>query len=149
MGLLENNLDTTNEGILASDVNSFQAMGANVNLNFNVDLNKIFEGLINGDRERGAFVKSLLDTIASATNGAANIMIFNRQQDCDFNPDYRRAIYAEKDYKGILYGAWAFCGGERFVNKGDGGWINWGFYGDWDRDGNTVQFHNRDSCVKE
>ena len=75
-------------------------------------------------------------------------MIFNRSIEDEFNPDWEKTSYGESMYAGIRYGAWVFCGGHKFVNKGDGGWINWGFYGRFDRDGNTVYFKQRSNCIK-
>ncbi len=148
-GLLKNKIGNA-EGISA-DVIKDSGGGVGASVNVNIDVLGIINAVVNAindKRDREAFVKSLLDQLTSQTNGQANIMIFNRQQNCDFNPDYTRASYGQAGFNDVIYGAWVFCGGEKFVNQGDGGWINWGFYGVFDRNDKTVQFKERSSCQK-
>ncbi len=149
VSLLENKIGN-DEGI-SSDVISPSPESFGVGVSISIDVMQVIDAVARaiGDKaDREAFVKSLLDQLASMTNGQANIMIFNREQNCEFNPDYNRTSYGQSVFNGIIYGAWVFCGGERFVNQGDGGWINWGFYGSFDREGNTVQFRERSDCQK-
>jgi hypothetical protein len=43
---------------------------------------------------------------------------------------------------GTPYGIFLFCSGD-FHLKGDGGWINWGFIGTYERNGPDVRFSSR------
>ncbi len=55
--------------------------------------------------------------------------VFNMRQEYDFStPPTADAKFQQVDYDGIPFGIWAFKDGT-FINKGDGGWINWGFKG--------------------
>jgi hypothetical protein len=131
------------------------AFSGSVNVNINIDvvglIRLIADGIGNDSiDDRRAFVRSLLDRISSETNGEANVMIFNRRQSDQFNPNWATTTYGESDFKGILYGAWIFCGAETFVSEGEYGWENWGFYGvyDYDKPNKTVRFQQRQNCTK-
>lgn len=119
-------------------------VGLNLNIDVNALINSIADAInnaIHGNQERGAFVKTLLETVTNSVRGSHNIMIFNMQQNFDFNPDWQWTWFSSQSYQGIQFGIWVFRGPIRFVNQGDGGWINWGFYGSFNRNGNTVDFN--------
>jgi hypothetical protein len=119
-------------------------VGINLDIDVNARITSITDAInaaINGNQEREAFVKTLLETVTSNINGSHNIMIFNMQQGFDFNPDWQWTWFTSDSYQGIVFGIWVFRGPTQFVNQGDGGWINWGFYGSFNRDGGTVVFN--------
>ena len=124
------------------------AAAFDVGLNLNIDVNALINSIanainnaINGNQEREAFVKTLLETVTSSIQGNHNIMIFNMQQNFDFNPDWQWTWFDSQSYQGIQFGIWVFRGPIRFTNQGDGGWINWGFYGSFNRNGGVVDFN--------
>lgn len=64
--------------------------------------------------------------------GRRNVMVFNLQQRYSHNlvgDDFRRA-----SCNGVPFGVWTFRSGT-FVNRGDGGFINWTFIGNFRRTG--------------
>lgn len=105
---------------------------------------------------REGFVKGLLEMLTNHTGGNYNIMIFDVKGKNAFGDPWFVHPYTAnlKDvaYQGDIeyndatsredqtYRIWIFSGGGSFTNHGDGGWINWGFYGLWDRNGSTVDF---------
>ena len=130
--------ERANEQMEAQETKGF---GGSVNLN--IDVNQLLSSIgsaLNGVNEREAFVRTLLETVISYTRGRWNVMVFNMQQSFDFNPDYEWTWFDSRTCNGIQYGFWVFRGPVRFVNQGDGGWINWGFYGLFNRDGGIVDF---------
>ncbi|MFF8104411.1 RICIN domain-containing protein [Streptomyces sp. NPDC016640] len=106
---------------------------------------------------REGFVKGLLEMLTNHTGGNYNIMIFDVKGKNAFGDPWFVNHYTENlrdvvfqgdiDYNDATsredqtYHIWVFSGGGSFTNQGDGGWINWGFYGLWDRNGSTVNFH--------
>eukprot|EP00168_Porphyra_purpurea_P009778 TRINITY_DN2399_c0_g1_i1.p1 TRINITY_DN2399_c0_g1~~TRINITY_DN2399_c0_g1_i1.p1 ORF type:complete len:181 (-),score=72.57 TRINITY_DN2399_c0_g1_i1:328-870(-) len=122
-----------------------------VNLNFNVDVNalgKSVAGLFRGARDRGAAVQSARDTVAyyRQKNGRRiiddyNVMVFNRQ--VKYSARLKGiAYYKSFKYSGITYGIWVFRSGT-WINRGDGGFINWAFIGKFKRSGKTVTFSRK------
>ncbi|MFF5426336.1 MULTISPECIES: RICIN domain-containing protein [unclassified Streptomyces] len=105
---------------------------------------------------RENFVKGLLEMLTNHTGGNYNIMIFDIKgknafgdpwfvnhyteslQDVAFQGDVE--YHDETSREDQTYRIWIFSGGGSFTNHGDGGWINWGFYGLWDRNGSTIEF---------
>ncbi len=98
-------------------------------------------GAVQAANGREAFVKDTLERMVSQTRGQYNVMVFNLGQGFEFNPDFSKTYYTSVNYNGTIYGIWIFRGPVHFQNKGDGGWINWGMYGSFQRDGNSVQFN--------
>jgi hypothetical protein len=91
-------------------------------------------------KNREAVIKNLLETMKFQTHGAYNILIFNLQQNYEWRQlPTDQVHYQSADFDGITFGIWAFRAGE-FVNGGDGGFINWAFYGTFKRDGNRLSF---------
>jgi hypothetical protein len=114
----------------------------------NLDLNKAVNDIastITSQRDRGAWVRALLEQLKSQTQGRLNIVVFNMQQGFDFNPPPGTFKFTQATFDGglsgkITYGIWAFSSGVTFTNKGDGGFINWAFYGVFTRNGGVVTF---------
>ena len=114
----------------------------------NLDLNKAAADAsfaITSQRDRGAWVRALLEDLKSKTKGKLNIMVFNMQQGFVFNPPPGTSKFTKATFKGglggnITYGIWAFSSGTTFTNQGDGGFINWAFYGAFTRNGGVVTF---------
>jgi hypothetical protein len=122
---------------------SKQAMvKGSVNFNVHLDVFSIGNGISNAiitSQNRPGFVKNLMHT-ASFQLPNYNVMVFNLSQ--EYEPRlkgivfYGSAVYQRR----ITFGIWAFESGE-FINKGDGGWINWAFTGNFERNGGYVKFH--------
>jgi hypothetical protein len=116
-----------------------------------LDLNKTVSdiaGTISSVNNREAWVKTLMETVVSKTQGRWNVMVFNMQQSFVFNPPPGAFKFTQATFKGglggnITYGVWVFHSATTFQNKGDGGFINWAFYGVWTRNGGTVAFADR------
>jgi hypothetical protein len=112
------------------------------------DLNKAIDeivGAINAEKNREAWVRALLEQTRSRTKGKVNVMVFNLQQSFEFNPPNGTFKFKQATFDGgaggkITYGVWIFHSPGVFKNKGDGGFINWAFYGSFHRDGGTVTF---------
>jgi hypothetical protein len=127
---------------------SVRDSGVDVGVNLNIDINALINSIagaidnaIHGNQERSAFVQTLLETVTSNIRGSHNIMVFNMQQGFGFNPDWNSTWFSSQNYQGIQFGIWVFRGPVQFVNQGDGGWINWGFFGSFNRNGGTVDFN--------
>ncbi|MEH2366456.1 hypothetical protein [Nostoc sp.] len=94
---------------------------------------------VNASQNREGFVKGLMEEAYFKADQKYNVMVFNLSQNYDENFNGVQ-LFAKADYNGVIYGIWAFENGE-FTNQGDGGWINWAFKGNFDRDGSHVKFH--------
>lgn len=88
---------------------------------------------------RGAFVQEAVNKAFDAAGGRHNVMLFNLSQNYDERLRGKR-LYANVQWGNIYYGLWISESGE-FTNNGDGGWINWGFKGWFDRNGGHITFH--------
>ena len=128
---------------------SAEDSGVDVGVDLDIDVNALINSIvgwvndaIHGNAEREAFVKTMLETVTSSISGKHNIMIFNMQQGFGFNPDWTSTWFTSQNYQGIQFGIWVFRGPVQFVNQGDGGWINWGFFGSFNRNGGTVDFNS-------
>ena len=116
-----------------------------------MDLNKAVTAIskiIGATKDRGAWVKALLEQTKSKTRGNYNVMVFNMQQNYEFNPPPNTFKFVQVPFRGglggdITYGVWVFRSGGVFKNQGDGGFINWAFYGHSARNGGTVTFPER------
>jgi hypothetical protein len=117
------------------------------NLNVNVDLNKAVDDIskaIASAKDRGAWVRGMGEQLRAKYGAQYNVMLFNMQQDYDFNPGPPGTYkFVQKSYSNITYGIWVFRSAAVFKNKGDGGYINWSFSGAYTRNGGTVTFAAR------
>lgn len=139
--------NTANEVIQLVNQNKSQgqniriARSANANLDVSVDvlgITNLVVSSIKSSRDRGGFVKNLMNTAFYAAGERYNVMVFNLSQ--DYVENFRGVkFYASAVYDGITFGIWVFESGE-FINKGDGGWINWAFSGWFDRNDKYVRF---------
>ncbi|MGA4879319.1 stress protein [Streptomyces lydicamycinicus] len=119
------------------------SVGANANLNMNVDVlgiaNKI-ESSIKTAQNREGFVKSFMESAFYAAGGKYNVMVHNLSQPYE---DHFNGVqsFGTATYDGVVYGIWVFEDGE-FTNQGDGGYINWAFRGIFERpdNGGYVKF---------
>ncbi|MFF3652609.1 stress protein [Streptomyces sp. NPDC002181] len=88
---------------------------------------------------RGGFVQEAVDKAFKAAGSRHNVMLFNLSH--NYNDKFRGTkVYANVQWGNIHYGLWIFESGE-FTNEGDGGWINWGFVGWYERNGGHVKFN--------
>lgn len=106
-----------------------------------IELKREINELVHKAENRSGFVKGLMEsTVLEAKKRGGNVMVFNLSQ--EYETDIRNtAVFFDKvEYDGIFYGIWIFDKGT-FKNKGNAGWMNWAFYGNFTRDGKTVTFH--------
>lgn len=115
-----------------------------VGLNVDVDVLGIADRIAsaaNGNSDRSGFVKGLMESASHQAGDKYNVMVFN------LGNDYERSLngiqfFASTPYQNLTFGIWIFEDGE-FINKGDGGWINWAFSGVFDRNDKHVEFKKR------
>jgi hypothetical protein len=88
---------------------------------------------------RDEFVRKAIDAAFNAIGKNHNVMLFNLSQAYEARIP-TTLVYATVEFQHIFYGLWVFDDGE-FTNKGDGGYLNWGFVGVFDRNGGHVVFH--------
>ncbi|BAY84675.1 stress response protein YvgO [Calothrix parasitica NIES-267] len=108
------------------------------------ELTKLYNTIIDdistiGNRD--ACVKAILETASSRVGKTGNVMVFNLSQ--DYKKNLKNWTFNQFRCAGTRYGLWTFTSGT-FINKGDGGYINWGFSGKYRRtgtDGKTVKFY--------
>src|SRR5262245_43002476 len=86
---------------------SSASKGAGASLDATLDLNKIVDdiaGTITANKNREAWVKALLEKTMSRTGGKYNVMVFNLQQNYEFNPPAGTSKFARATFKGGLSG---------------------------------------------
>ncbi|GGZ52371.1 hypothetical protein GCM10010371_09780 [Streptomyces subrutilus] len=89
------------------------------------------------EKQRPEFVHRQLDETMKAYP-AHNVMIINDK--LDYSLDLRGVVANARVTQGsATYRVLAFTSGT-IVNRGDGGWSNWGFGGWFTRNGNSVTF---------
>lgn len=137
------NMTSKNHPSFATDrVLLDNSLSREVSVNFEFDVLGIasaIAGAISSSENRDAFVKNLSYTAFYGAQSRYNVMVFNLNIDHDYSLQGVYA-YGSANYDGIVFGIWVFEEGW-FVNKGDGGYINWAFIGWFDRDGGSVTFH--------
>jgi hypothetical protein len=97
--------------------------------------------------DRAKFVQDLMNASFTAAGSRYNVMIFKT------NITHRKQLNGLK-FEAVTmiatgawipwpheYNIWVFQDGD-FTNQGDGGWINWGFKGWFERNGGYVLFRN-------
>jgi hypothetical protein len=93
-------------------------------------------------KNRHGFVRQVMEVAAAPVQGKYNVLVFNTSQPYENRlGGVQRAIPV--NYAGVPYVVWIFKNGT-FVNKGDGGYINWAFKGNFKRSGkqgHTVNFY--------
>ncbi|MCH0542555.1 stress protein [Streptomyces sp. MUM 203J] len=131
------------EGVSAPAVEAAEAGDKKVSVKVAMDQlgagNRIadaLKGIKTGDR--GHFVREAVNRAFSAAGGRHNVMLMNLSQGYKERLRGKR-LYANVQWGNIYYGLWIAESGE-FTNEGDGGWINWGFKGWFDRNGGHVKF---------
>lgn len=85
--------------------------------------------------DRAAFVKNLAKAAFYSVGGKYNVMVFNLEQPHSDGRLKGVQLYKSQKWGGTTYGIWVFERGT-FINKGDGGYINWAFKGSFNRKGN-------------
>lgn len=108
--------------------------------------------------DRGPFVEEKLKEISASNkvNGkAANVLIFNMQQQFQWLDPSKPSSELPKEkapvktgefkINNVQYHYWVFETAAIFKNLGDGGWVNWGFSGFYERqtDERIVKFSAR------
>ena len=95
-------------------------------------------------QNRAGFVKQVMEVAHARAKGRYNVLVFNTSQ------PYRQNLKGIQtaipvNYAGVPYVVWIFKRGT-FINKGDGGYINWAFRGRFRRGRKNpkfVRFYNR------
>ena len=107
-----------------------------------VELGNTVNDAVKTSRNRSGFVKGVMQSAYyNVGNKKYNVMVFNLSVDHEARLNGVKA-FKRASYDGVTYGIWIFENGT-FINKGDGGYINWAFKGDWNRtghQGHTVTF---------
>ena len=88
---------------------------------------------------REGFVKKLAESAFNQlTDEKYNVMVFNMNQSYTERLNgvqlFKEEVYDDGFNGDIHYGVWIFEDGE-FINRGDGGYINWAFQGWFERTG--------------
>jgi hypothetical protein len=126
--------------------------GPPVSVDLKIDLNQAVNTIsktIGSNKDRGAWMKSMGEQLRAKYGAKYNVMVFNMQQDYDFNPGPPGTYkFIQTTFDGgltgkINYGIWVFRSAAVFTNKGDGGFINWSFSGHTARDKGKVTFPAR------
>lgn len=129
-----------------------EAQKVGASLDVKIDLNQTVNDIsktIGAKKDRGAWIKSMGEQLRAKYGAKYNVMVFNMQQDYDFNPGPPGTYkFIQTTFDGglagkINYGIWVFRSAAVFKNKGDGGVINWSFSGQYTRNGGTVTFSAR------
>ncbi|MBD8499710.1 hypothetical protein [Paenibacillus arenosi] len=104
-------------------------------------ITNVADGDITTMNAREQFVKDTLHFYNNKWGNRYNVLVFNTQQahSWSFSGIQEETIV---NYGSIYYKVWVFQSGT-FRNGGHGGWINWGFLGNFIRNGSYVQFYNR------
>ncbi|MET8091242.1 hypothetical protein [Micromonospora sp. NPDC005220] len=92
--------------------------------------------------EREAFTRRAITVADNNDEHAYNVIIMNLAQDYSVQLTGVH-FFATMQFEGVFYGLWIAEGGT-FRNKGDGGYNNWAFVGQFTRsgpDGKIVHFH--------
>lgn len=90
---------------------------------------------------REGFVKNLMyDAFYNLGEQKLNVVVMNLSQGHDALGLQGVSGYSSATYDGVTYGIWIFEEGT-FINEGDGGWINWGSMGWFEKEGDyTIHF---------
>ena len=91
------------------------------------------------EKYRDAFVRKAVDAAFNAAGKSHNVILFNLAVNYEARIP-TTLIYATVEFDKVFYGLWVFDEGQ-FINKGDGGYINWGMVGWFTKNGGTVDFH--------
>ncbi|OLZ44598.1 hypothetical protein AVW11_34885 [Streptomyces amritsarensis] len=122
------------------------AAAADKSVSVNVSMDQLGSGKAIADAlrgiktdNRGTFVQEAVDKAFKAAGSRHNVMLFNLSQ--NYHDQFQGTrVYANVQWGNIHYGLWIFESGQ-FTNQGDGGWINWGFVGWYERNGGHVKFN--------
>ena len=87
---------------------------------------------------RDQFVEGVVNIAFLKAGRRYNVMMMNLDQDYSQRLTGTK-LYATVTWDNVYYGLWISEAGA-FTNRGDGGYINWGFRGWYTRDGMTVKF---------
>lgn len=93
------------------------------------------------DYGREKFTKATCGEFDRKYDSKYNVMVFNNEQPSAYNLRGVRENFV-RTYCGIPYKVFVFRSG-KFRNKGDGGFINWCFQGNFRRDGGLITFSKR------
>ncbi len=93
-------------------------------------------------QNRAGFVRQVMETAYGKARGRYNVLVFNESQ---LKTERLRGVKARipVTYDGVPYIVYIFDRGT-FVNRGDGGYINWAFKGKFKRQGaKKVTFYSK------
>ena len=92
-----------------------------------IDVNELYCQIsedIADARTRDACVKAIREDAFSGVRQLRNVMVFNLSQ--NYSKNLRGSTFKQFRCARTRYGLWIFTSG-KFINKGDGGYINWAF----------------------
>lgn len=104
-------------------------------------LKAIMAGIQGEVNKQGAFVHGLIDKHKEIAPDK-NVFVFQRFKGFTWTASWDGFQEDTVTYKNKYFGIVSFRGtGELNSNGADGGWANWGWYGNWNKDGNKVSFY--------
>ena len=117
------------------------SVGVNVDIDV-AALSKMLIDVIRSARNRGAFVKDTLNKCMYSSKGNYSILVYNLQRNYKWDnaPDVANTLYTSVNYARVTYGIWMFKDYSVFQNLGDGGYLNWAFFGKIQRKDARVTF---------
>ncbi|WOO85479.1 uncharacterized protein LOC62_07G008978 [Vanrija pseudolonga] len=104
-------------------------------------LKAVMAGIQGEVNKQGAFVHGLIDKHKEIAPDK-NVFVFQRFKGFTWTASWDSFQEDTVKYKNKYFGVISFKGtGELNSNGADGGWANWGWYGNWNKDGNKVNFY--------
>jgi hypothetical protein len=116
------------------------SVGGNVNVNLDpVAIVNAIKDAVNDQSDRGGAVQAALDVgYWNAGNpDRLTVAVVNKNQDITVSGDVADA--QSIDIKGGNYVIYWFKGPGSITNNGDGGWLNWGAFGNIERIDNVIR----------
>lgn len=116
--------------------------GGNVNVNLDpLAIANAIKDAVNDQGDREGAVHAALDVgyWNSANPDRLTVAVVNKNQDIQVSGDVAHAEHM--DIKGGNYVIYWFKGPAEVVNNGDGGYLNWGVFGNNEKDGNTIKIN--------
>ncbi|KAJ3361150.1 hypothetical protein GGF32_007705 [Allomyces javanicus] len=116
-----------------------QHVNTSPKMSANSDLNTFIQNWSGKSCKRDDFVKEALNHLSDL---GYNVFICHPDHRCNGHDACGRVVILANDFYGlpVPFNIYIARGAMKAKNRGDGGWINWGMSGDFDRNGKTVTF---------
>ena len=115
------------------------SVGGNVNVNLDpVAIGNAIKEAVNNQSDRGGAVQAALDVgyYSAGNPDRLTVAVVNKNQDIQVEGEIADAQSIDiKDGNYVIY---LFSGPGKVTNNGDGGWLNWGVFGNIDRQDNVI-----------